>query len=101
MIDPRITEWIEDGCPGAGDFCLHIPSFVLLSFLQRKKIDSMITFLISDMVLQIKDGDKPTVDEIKTVCDVLMKRRNEAVPETETKAEPKEPSILNLPKRKK
>jgi hypothetical protein len=105
MIDPRITEWIKNGCPGAGDFCLHIPSFILLNFLQRKKLDSMITFLISDMVLQIKGGDKPTVDEIKAVCDVLINRGNEAVPVPEPKAKPKsktkEPSILSLPKRKK
>jgi hypothetical protein len=99
MIDPRITEWIEDGCPGESDFCLHIPSFILTDFLRRKTIDNLITFLVSDLVLQIKEGDKPTIDEVKVVCDALIHKSDHKM-----RGVPKEEGarkILDLPRRKK
>lgn len=113
MIDPRIIEWIEDGCPGEGDFCLHVPSFILTGFLRRKKIENLITFLVSDLVLQIKDGDKPTIEEIKEVCEALMIDRKVTKEKADALAKaaldaglkngplPEASKILNLPPRKK
>lgn len=104
MIDPRITEWIEEGCPGESDFCLHLPSFILTGFLRKKTIDSLITFLVSDLVLQIKEGDKPTIDEVKAVCDALIHKDDykmrHAAPEEEEEFFSRR-KILDLPRRKK
>lgn len=114
MIDSRIIDWIESGCPGARELCLHIPSFMVIEAIQRNKegyfdLQSVIAFLISDLVTQVKDGDKAHPEEIKVVWDSLTgmmpdpsylraKRdiKKEAVEDPNAK-----PSILDLPVRKR
>lgn len=88
MIDHRIIEWIEDG-GSINNLSLQVPGFLLIYFLKNKRVDSLIAFLIQDLVVQIKEGDRPTIDEIQAVSSFLIT------------GETKKTNILDLPPRKK
>jgi len=76
-IDPRVSSWVMGGFQDARDHCLHVPSFMVIDALQKKsglriEFESVIAFLISDLVCQIKSGERATAEEIHLVIDGLL-----------------------------